>query len=285
MSWLKGVPGLINQISIAGDNVGKRNNKNCKNTKKAVPQKEPAGRRKKFEERVKKYTKDYTNERICSQIRNDCVLFGVINVLLAVSFALILSSFIRTFLDIHTELQGAFGDFKFFWNELRENHPVGLIFGITFLIVSWVGIQESGWINMFRHLRPACSGRRYKAKEIDALVNHPDTIWLDSIRVFAAPDALIGIDRGIAVAEYGDITGVRVKAKHNSKRTTNRYHHGRVGFFTALYYAATDQYREWDTYLIIIKTKKHRRMVLTESSFKDGDSLLLPIIEEKKKQI
>lgn len=108
--------------------------------------------------------------------------------------------------------------------------------------------------------------RRYKAKEIDALVNHPDTRLLDSICVFATPDALIGINRGITVVEYGDIASVRVKTIHHSQRKY-RDPRGRTGFLTAMYYAATDQYNEWDTYRVIIKTKRHRRMVLTELLF------------------
>ena len=269
----------------------KRKNANCKNkysgskakTKKMTDKtakKVPVDRRKKFEERTKKYTKDYTNERIIKQIRDDCVLFGIINALLIISISLILSSFVRTFIDVYTEHQGFFC----FWNELRENHPLGLVFGITFLIVSFVGILDSGWINMFKHLRPACSSRRYKAKEIDALVNHPDTRLLDSICVFATPDALIGINRGITVVEYGDIAGVRVKTIHHSQRKY-RDPRGRTGFLTAMYYAATDQYNEWDTYRVIIKTKNHRRMVLTETSYKEGDKLLFPIINEKKMQM
>ena len=166
------------------------------------------------------------------------------------------------------------------WNELRANHPVGLVFGITLLIVAGVGIHESGWVYMFKHLIPACSGRRYKAKEIDALANHPDTRWLNDISVFATPDALIGLNHGITVVEYGDIARIRIKVKHHSERE-RRGPRGRVGIFGALYHAATDKYKEWDTYLIMIETKKHRRMVLTETARKEGYKSLFPVFEEK----
>lgn len=260
-----------------GENMGKqKKNYNTKKKTDKVSEKPKVDRRAKFEERVRRYAKGYTNEHIIGQIRNNCTLFGLINVLLVISFLLILSSFVSTYLDIRT--------FDNFWNELRLNHPVGLVFGITLLIVTYVGMLEDGWIYMFKHLRPSCSSRRYKAEEIDALANHPDTGWINELEVFVSPDALIGLNHGITVVEYADIARIRAKTIHHRQRD-RRGPRGRVGFSTALYYAATDNYNEWATYLIIIETKKHKKMVLTETSYKNGADMLLPLIESKCGQI
>ncbi|MBR1724762.1 MAG: hypothetical protein IJ723_07085 [Ruminococcus sp.] len=48
-----------------------------------------------------------------------------------------------------------------FSDVLTNDHPVGLVFGITFLIVLAIGREFSSPFNYFKHLRPASTGRRY----------------------------------------------------------------------------------------------------------------------------
>ena len=99
--------------------------------------------------------------------------------------------------------------------------------------------------------------------------------------VFAAPKALIGFNKGLAVAEYKDIVAVSIKGKHHSKNTSHTASRGRVGPARAFFYAFTDHYREWDTYYIIIRTRNHRRFVLTETAYKDSYESLKPILDER----
>ncbi len=48
----------------------------------------------------------------------------------------------------------------------------------------------------------------------------------------------------------------------------------------ALYRVLTDHYQYWNTCLVIIKTKRNRRILLTETS-DSGIKELIPIIREK----
>ena len=166
------------------------------------------------------------------------------------------------------------------WNELKNNHPLGLVFGLTILVVLIVVNYDDNTLNTAKHIRPEVSGRRRSAKEIDDLANHPDTVWLDGIEVFVTPEALIGINKGLTVIDYEDIKGIRVKTRNHSRRTY-RGPRGRVGVGMAIYYALTEHHTEWQTYRLIVKTKKHRKMLLTETTYKDGYKQLLPVLSAR----
>nr|MCR4776278.1 hypothetical protein [Saccharofermentans sp.] len=56
---------------------------------------------------------------------------------------------------------------------------------------------------------------------------------------------------------------------------------GRVTVGRAIYHALTEHYTEWQTYRLIIKTKRHRRMVLTETRHKNGYKELLPYLNSR----
>ena len=166
------------------------------------------------------------------------------------------------------------------WKELRNNHPLGLVFGLTILVVLIIVNYDDNTMNTAKHIRPACSGRRRSAKEIDDLANHPDTVWLDDIRVFVTPEALIGLNHGLTVIDYGDIKGIKVKTKTHRRRTY-RGPRGRVGLGMAIYYSLTEHYTEWQTYRLIVRTKKHRNMLLTEMAYKYGYKQLIPVLSER----
>lgn len=166
------------------------------------------------------------------------------------------------------------------WKELKNNHPLGLVFGLTILVVLAIVNYDDNTLNTAKHIRPAVSGRRRSAKEIDDLANHPDTIWLNDIKVFATPEALIGLNKGLTVIDYKDIKGIRVKTRNHSRRT-RRGPRGRVGVGMAIYYSLTEHHTEWQTYRLIIKTKKHRNMLLTETAYKYGYKQLLPVLSER----
>ena len=166
------------------------------------------------------------------------------------------------------------------WKELKNNHPLGLVFGLTILVALALVNYDDNTMNTAKHIRPACSGRRRSAKEIDDLANHPDTIWLNDIKVFVTPEALIGLNKGLTVIDYKDIAGIRVKTRNHSRRT-HRGPHGRVGVGMAIYYSLTEHHTEWQTYRLIVKTKKHRNMLLTETAYKYGYKQLLPVLSER----
>ena len=163
------------------------------------------------------------------------------------------------------------------WKELKNNHPLGLVFGLTILVVLAIVTDDGHTLHTATPIRPSVSGRRRSAKEIDDLANHPDTIWLNDIKVFVTPEALIGLNKGLTVIDYKDIAGIRVKTRNHSRRT-HRGPRGRVGVGMAIYYSLTEHHTEWQTYRLIVKTKKHRNMLLTETAYKYGYKQLIPVL-------
>ena len=262
------------------DMTRKKNNSKQKAAAKAV--KKPAApqaqepRRNIFRIESELFAKKYTNERIYKQIDNDSCLFFTILGMLIFAAAIITASFVNAYKDVRAE--ASFGNWL---NSVRTDHPLGLVFGITIIIVACVGIGELGTLNMIKHIFPSCSGRRYSAKEINELANDPETRWINEAGVYATSKALIGFNKGLAVAEYKDIAAVSIKGKHHSKNMSYTPARGRVGPARALFYAFTDHYREWDTYYIIIRTRNHRRFVLTETAYKDSYESLKPILDER----
>ena len=253
--------------------INKKNNNNSFQQKKEAEKKVEKNY---AEKEIIRYTKNYTNEHICKQIEENCIMFRIIMGMLAFAFLLILISCIRAFEDIYPKVS------LYLWlSELRNNHAVGPVFGTTFIILAGVGIHEFDSFNMIKHIRPLCSGKRYSASRIDELANHPETIWLKEAGVFVTPKGLIGINKGITVVDYDDIAGFCFKGKHHMEKTTNGANRGRMSAGRAAYYALTDHYDEWETYYFKIKTKKHRKLLLTEVAYIDDTNRLVQIIKDR----
>ena len=142
------------------------------------------------------------------------------------------------------------------WEETKNNHIFGFVFGLTFIIIGLM--FSSPILYMIKCLKPACSGRRYRAEEIDRLANDIDTEWVDSIEVLVTPSTLIGLNRGLTVVDYSDIYGIRVETiDHKTK------------------------HRKWKTYRIIIETKKHKKMLLTETESGYGARTLPQYLDKR----
>lgn len=131
------------------------------------------------------------------------------------------------------------------WDEIKNNHISGFVFGLTIIIVAMIFSHDCRY--MLKNIRPACSGRRYRAGEIDKLANDIDTVWLKNIEVLVTPSSLIGLNHGLTVIDYRDISAV--KAEEINHR---------------------DKYRKWNTYRIYIITKTNKKMLLTECETKNG---------------
>ena len=202
-------------------------------------------------------------------------MFSLIIGILTFGLFIILQSFFIAYIKIAPDVS------VYLWlSEELENQVWGLVIGIPLMILAGVGIHDADSLCMIKHIRPACSGRRYSAQEIDARVNAPDTIWIGELGIFATAEALIGIYKGVTVVEYEDIAHIGIKARHHMKKTTNGSLRGRMSAGRAMYYALTDHYDEWDTYYIVVWTKNYRRFILTEVQQNDCESLI-PIIKER----
>ncbi len=162
-----------------------------------------------------------------------------------------------------------------FWKILSERHPVGLGFGITFLIAAAVFIHESRGFNMLKHLHPACGSKRYTPEEIDAEANSPDAKWYSSYDIFVTPNVLIGTNRGLTVVAYSDIQKV-----YTSSRSHTEPKKMPGGGWPISAYLLAKPGKEYKTQRVIIITKNHRRLILCEEK-NDPTDLLRKIIEEK----
>lgn len=137
-----------------------------------------------------------------------------------------------------------------FRERLHDDHILGVVFGITVLIVWAVWESVSRSLNALKHLRPACGSVRYTHKQIDEMANLPESKWLENFDLYLTPKSVIGLNRGLAAVEYSDIEKVYVKQKWHTESTG-------VG--------KRRKYKDYYTYRVIAKTKNHRRIVLGES--------------------
>lgn len=209
------------------------------------------------------YTKNYTNERIRKQIEENSAFFRTLAVLQLICIILII-------MGIGVSDKG-----------LYLRCVPCLVFGITFFYVNSIGIYTFGSLNMIKHIFPSCSSKRYRAKEINDLANHPDTIWDESLQLFITPKALIGINKGITVIEYEDIVSIKSKSRHHAERVGLPHPYTVGNIWLSLIHALLDKYNEWDTYILIVKTRTHKRMVLSENRCKDCAQVLSEMLKER----
>lgn len=228
-----------------------------------------------IKEEAEYFSREYTNEHIRKQIAENSVLFKDIVLILSIALLLISISIIRSFIDIYPDI--SLGSF---FRCLINNHPIGLTFGITLIIMASPAIKDADSFCMLKHIHPVCSSKRYDAKEIDNMANDPKTVWLRELEVFATPTTLIGINKGLTVIDYDDIADIWTKTKEHSENISTHKRSGRMNGWIALYRVLTDHYQYWNTCLVMIKTKRNRRILLTETS-DSGIKELIPIIREK----
>ncbi len=151
-----------------------------------------------------------------------------------------------------------------FRDKLTDDHPVGLVFGITLLVLYAVWELVTRSMNAVKHLRPACGSVRYTHEQIDELANLPESKWLDGYDMFLTPKAVIGLNRGLAAVEYTDIEKVCVRKKwHTESKGVGR----------------RKKYTDYYTYKVIAKTKNRRRVVLGENRSVSGE--LKRAVDEK----
>ncbi|SDA32887.1 hypothetical protein SAMN02910447_03577 [Ruminococcus sp. YE71] len=141
-----------------------------------------------------------------------------------------------------------------FSDVLTNDHPVGLVFGITFLIVLAIGREFSSPYNYFKHLRPASTGRRYKPGEIDELANMYTSRWIELNHAYLTPHALIFTEGGMTVVEFDDIEELYFKKIRHTRR---------IGMGHRI--PSCNRYRTFYTYPMYVKTKSGKRLRLTDN--------------------
>lgn len=164
-----------------------------------------------------------------------------------------------------------------FFDRLSEAHPIGLSFGLTLLIAAaiWTNLS-GGLLTMIKHFFPACGSVRYSKAFIDEQADHPESVWLgDDYGIYVTPEILIGTNKGMTAVGYGDIKEVYVKTLTRSESIpgSKRYNPltGRRSY----------RYRDYETYRVIIRTKKNKRLVLCENRCVGDCPKLKKVIEER----
>ena len=142
-----------------------------------------------------------------------------------------------------------------------------LSFGVPCLIIAVMGIQVDKDIEFFRSYRPICGDKRFSRAQVDEQANSGSTVYLGYDNILLAPDMLIGVTKGITAVSYEDIASLRVKQCWHSRSVgTGRK---RKSF-------------EYYTYKIIVKTKKGRRLVISDCNL-DPEAAVKYIYEHCRK--
>lgn len=200
---------------------------------------------------ISKMKRKYENEHIHKQVMFDLRCVNVSIVLFLLALVLIFLSIYHTYQDIYVN---GFNDS--FMHRLTDEHPLGLVFGITLLIL--FGIWESGSpvSNSIKHFRPACGSVRYTPEEIDEQANLPESEWLLLYDIYITPKLIIGVNRGVTAVEYDDIDKIYIKRKWHTEGSGMETRSSRKNFYKS---------SEYYTYRIMAITKNNKRLCLSET--------------------
>ena len=152
----------------------------------------------------------------------------------------------------------------YFSDVLLHDHPLGLSFGITFLIV--LGIFESMDKSRYiiKDLFPSCGTIKYTPEQIDEQAQLPETEWIPDCECLASPSMMIGIKCGITAVDYMDIAKVYIKKKwHTESQGKHR------------------PSKEYHTYALMVVTKNHKLLKLYEDRSIGYASVLKKFFNEK----
>ena len=144
---------------------------------------------------------------------------------------------------------------------LHDKHILGIVFGLTILIVNAMWMHVTGTRFLIRHFRPACGSVRYTPEEIDEQANCRESVWYPASGIYVTPKLLIGTQRGMAAVEYHDIRKAYISPVQRFRSAGVKHH----------------KHRYYYTYQLIVKTKNHRRLCLS-----DGKSVEPAIISTIK---
>ena len=181
---------------------------------------------------------------------------------------------------------------------LCEDHPLGLVFGLTILIVNSMIMSWEGTLYMFRHLHPACGSVRFSPKDLDEQAERPGSEWFEGMGLYFTPEILIGTQRGMAAVRYDDIDKIRIRKRWHINWATApnsaRIKSGSKYNLELMLWANSDK-SEYYSYQMIVKSKNHRRLLMCDAKYnisqevidrinEIGIPLILPVEREDGKK-
>ena len=193
----------------------------------------------------------YTNEIIQAKVGDNGVMLPLILGMLGVAVLLAALSFINTARDMRLDMYAG----RSFFSLLTDQHPLGLVFGITLLILAGIGMGVDGTLNLIKHYRPACGETKFSREQIDEQASDPKTEYMKSVEIFLAPDMLIGIRKGVTAVAYGEVDSLQVTEHYYSKREGMK-------MTPRLDYLHT---KDMYYYHLIARTKGGKKLLLSQS--------------------
>ena len=122
---------------------------------------------------------------------------------------LILMSFIQTWKDYRVN-DRTFSDI------LCNDHPVGIIFGLTGLILAlMIYYGFGGKEDLIKIVYPQCGISLYSQVAIDEQADSDQAVFLPKSQMILAPEILISFNGGVKVIRYDEIKQIRI-IKQNS---------------------------------------------------------------------
>ncbi len=202
----------------------------------------------------------YTNENLKKQVRENMFGMKYLTIMELFGAFLCFLSFYNAYKDLPSE--------KGYMYLLTNEHPLGLVFGITILIVNSLCIHWAGTVNVIKHLCPACGSVRYTPEEIDEQANHPESVWYDNAKIYITPKTIIGTQKGMSAAEFTDIEKAYMRAKWHTQRSTPNYTP-----------RSKRKYDDYYKYQLVIRTKNHKKLIMSNSQHFEKE--IIETIKEK----
>ena len=100
---------------------------------------------------------------------------------------------------------------------LCNDHPLGLMFGITGIIVLLIGYYGCGGKeDIVKIVYPECGISHYSQLAIDEQANSDESVFLPKTEMILAPEILVGFDGGVKAIKYEEIKMIRVVKKKSN---------------------------------------------------------------------
>ena len=133
---------------------------------------------------------------------------------------------------------------------MLDDHPFGLIFGLSIFLVIGMMMYPYGLLYIIRHYYPACGSVKYTTPELEEQMKRPETEKVDYADLYFTPEILIGTQIGMTAVRYDDIEKVytRKKLHINWDFPKNFLYH---------------------THQIIVVCKNHKKLTMCDVTFLD----------------
>ena len=155
---------------------------------------------------------------------------------------------------------------------LLNDHPLGMVFGLTVLIINSLIMYWQGTLYVIRHLHPACGSVRYTPQEIDEQADLPESQWDERTGIYFTPEILIGTQKGMTAVRYDDIEKIYIRKRWHinwaSSPSRSRLKNDSKKNAEIMIWAASKN-SEYYSYQLIAVSKNHRKLIICDCTYID----------------